>query len=225
MCPKSPEDHAFMKDKPYMRAVGKLLWLALATRPDLAYTVGQLARFNSCPGPDHWVAVKRVLRYIAGTLDYKLVYGPSSHPINFLTYSDADYAGCPDTAKSTSGYVVLMAHSSTKSEYVAAESASREMAFFHYVLEDLGYSVSLPLPLAMDNESAIAASKNPEHQGRMKHIDPIYHGFRECVQLQEVLPYYVPTLKMAADILTKPLDKPKVVDGVQMLGLKNGEMM
>jgi hypothetical protein len=118
-----------------------------------------------------------------------------------------------------------VARSSTESEYVAAESASREMAFFRYVLEDLGYSVSLPRPLAMDNESAIAASKNPEHQGCVKHIDPIYHGFRECVQLQEVLPYYVPTLKMAADILTKPLDKPKVVDGVQMLGLKDGEMM
>ena len=240
MCPQTAEDKEYMKDKPYMRAVGKLLWLALATRPDLAYTVSQLARFNSCPGPQHWTAVKRAFRYIAGTLDYKLTYGPSPHPTHFLTYSDADYAGCPDTAKSTSGYVLLMggaavswssklqtrvARSSTESEYVAGESASREMAFFHHILTDMGYQVPQPRPLAMDNESAIAAARNPEHQGRMKHIDPIYHGFRESVQLQEVSPYYVPTQAMAADILTKPLDRQKVVDGVKMLGLEDGKMM
>jgi hypothetical protein len=94
------------------------------------------------------------------------------------------------------------------------------MAFFRYVFEDLGYPVSLPRPLAMDNQSAIAAARNPEHQGRMKHMDPVYHGLRESVELNEVAPYYVPTLQMAADILTKPLDRPKVVDGVQMLGLR-----
>jgi Reverse transcriptase (RNA-dependent DNA polymerase) len=58
MCPKTPEDIEFMKDKPYMRAVGKLIWLSLATRPDLAHSVSQLARFNANPGPAHWVAVK-----------------------------------------------------------------------------------------------------------------------------------------------------------------------
>ena len=62
--------------------------------------------------------------------------------------------------------------------------------------------------------------KNPEHQGRMKHIDPIYHGFRECVEHNEIAPYYVPTQEMAADILTKPLDRQLVVNGVSMLGLK-----
>ena len=63
---------------------------------------------NSCPGLLHWTAVKHVFRYIAGTLDYRLTYGPSPHPTHFLTCSDADYAGCFDTAKSTSGYVLLM---------------------------------------------------------------------------------------------------------------------
>ena len=113
-----------------------------------------------------------------------------------------------------------VACSSTEAEYIAAESAGREMAFFHHVFQDMGYSVSLPHPLAMDNQSAIQAAKNPEHQGRMKHIDPIYHGFRECVEHKEIAPYYVPTLQMAADILTKPLDRQLVVNGVTMLGLK-----
>ena len=113
-----------------------------------------------------------------------------------------------------------VARSSTEAEYIAAESAGREMAFFRYVFQDMGYSVSLPRPLAMDNQSAIQAARNPEHQGRMKHIDPIYHGFRECVEHKEIAPYYVPTLEMAADILTKPLDRQLVVNGVSMLGLK-----
>jgi hypothetical protein len=234
MCPQSPTDVEFMKDKPYMRAVGKLIWLALATRPDLAYTVSQLARFNANPGPKHWEAIKRVFRYIKGTLDHSLVYDSSSHPCNFVTYSDADHAGCPDTAKSTGGYVVLMgggavswssklqtrvARSSTESEYMAAESASREMAFFKHVFSDFGFTISLPRPLAMDNQSAIAAARNPEHQGRMKHMNPIYHALRESVELEEVSPYYVSTSQMVADILTKPLDRAKVVAGCTMLGL------
>jgi hypothetical protein len=169
-------------------------------------------------------------------MDYKLVYGPSSHPANFITYSDADYAGDPDTAKSTTGYALLMggaavawssklqtrvARSTTESEYMAGEAASREIAFFRYIFEDLGFKVPLPRPLAMDNQSAIAAAKNPEHQGRMKHINPIYHGFREFVEHGEVAPYFVPTLSMAADILTKSLDKPKVLNCVKMLGLRS----
>jgi hypothetical protein len=236
MCPTTAEDFEFMKGVNYMRAVGKLNWLALATRPDISYAVSQLACFSSKPGPQHWQAVKRLFRYIRGTMDYKLIYGPSSHPANFITYSDADYAGDPDTAKSTTGYALLMggaavawssklqtrvARSTTESEYMAGEAASREIAFFRYIFEDLGFKVSLPRPLAMDNQSAIAAVKNPEHQGRMKHINPIYHGFREFVEHGEVAPYFVPTLSMAADILTKSLDKPKVLNCVKMLGLRS----
>jgi hypothetical protein len=76
-------------------------------------------------------------------LDYKIVYGPSSHPANFTTYSDSDYA---DTAKSTSGFVLLM--------------GGREMAFFRYVFQDMGYLVSLPRPLAMENQSAIGCQES-----------------------------------------------------------------
>ena len=73
----------------------------------------------------------------------------------------------------------------------------------------------------MENEflQHIQAAKNPEHQGRMKHMNPIYHGFRESVELGEVAPYYIPTLAMPADILTKALDRVKVLACNKMLGL------
>jgi len=123
MSPQTPAD-VEMKDKPYMRAVGKLNWLALATRPDISYTVSQLARFNSNPGPQHWQAVKRLFRYIQGTIGGAAVAWSSK-------------------------LQTRIARSTTESEYVAVTSATKEIAFFRYVFEDLGYPV--PRPLAMDN--------------------------------------------------------------------------
>ena len=112
-----------------------------------------------------------------------------------------------------------VARSTTESEYMAAEAASREMAFFHYIFKDLGFPICLPRPLAMDNQSAIAAAKNPEHQGRMKHMNPIYHALRESVEHGEVSPYFIPTHEMTADIFTKALDRSKVDNCVKLLGL------
>lgn len=233
-CPQNDEDRAFMKDKPYLRAVGKLNYLALATRPDISFAVSTLARFGANPGPNHWAAVKHLLKYIKGTMDYKITYGPSPHPTAFLSFSDADYAGDQDKARSTSGWVILMgggavswssklqtrtAESTTEAEYISGESVTREMAFFRWILEDLGYKLDLPRPLGMDNQSAIAAAKNPEHQGRMKHMNPIYHAFRDRVELKEVSPYYISTSSMPADILTKPLHRDKVKTCCDLMGI------
>ena len=78
MAPSSLEDIKFMKTVPYLSAVGSLMYLAITTRPDISYAVGVLARFNSNPGPIHWKAAKHVFRYLKGTLDLKLEYGPSA---------------------------------------------------------------------------------------------------------------------------------------------------
>ena len=232
--PMSQDDLRFMQDKPYGRAVGKLNWLALCTRPDISHAVGVLARFSSCPGPEHWKAVKHLLCYITGTVDYKLTYCDTPHPRDFRMYSDADFAGDADSGRSTSAYVLTMgggavswssklqsrvARSTTEAEFIAGEAAGREIAFFRYILDDLGYPVVLPRPLAMDNQSAIRVAKNPEHQGKMKHLPPIYYGFRDQVEEGEVAPYFIPTEAMPADMLTKALSRDKVERNVGMLGL------
>src|ERR1700734_3160464 len=98
MAPQSEDDVAFMKSVPYINAVGSLMYLAITSRPDIAYSVGVLARFNSNPGPLHWKAVKHLLRYCKGTMDLKLVYGPGN--------SDADHGGNSDNGRSTGGYLV-----------------------------------------------------------------------------------------------------------------------
>jgi hypothetical protein len=108
--PKTPEEKSDMENIPYISAVGSLMYLATMTRPDIAYTVGVFARFNSNPGMAHWKAVKHLFRYLKGTMDMKLEYGPdpSIGDQMFATYSDADHGGDKDCGKSTSGYMVKL---------------------------------------------------------------------------------------------------------------------
>jgi len=73
-CPQTPAEVEFMKSVPYLAAVGALMYLATSTRPDIVYTVGYLARFNSNPGVAHWHAVKHLLCYLKGTADYSITY-------------------------------------------------------------------------------------------------------------------------------------------------------
>jgi len=87
-----------MKAIPYRELIGKLLYLAIATRPDIAYVVGVLCRFVENPGLLHWHAAKQVLRYLKGTTGMRPVYSCSSTPDLFTTYSDADLSGNPDNS-------------------------------------------------------------------------------------------------------------------------------
>src|SRR5882762_3611032 len=106
MAPQNKDDIIFMKSIPYINAVGSLMYLAITSYPDIAYSVRVLARFNSNPGPLHWKVVKHLLRYCKGTMDLKLVYGPSDSSQLFTSYSDADHGGNPDNGHSTGGYLV-----------------------------------------------------------------------------------------------------------------------
>ena len=157
MGPATSADVRDMQDVPYGQAVGSLFYLAVATRPDIARTVGNLARFSKNPGMTHWKAVKHLFRYIKGTLDYKLTYSSSSDSELFTSYTDADHAGCPDTGRSTSGYVIKMgtgaiswssrlqsivALSTTEAEFVAAVSAGQEMLWLRNLLTEFRFDVS-----------------------------------------------------------------------------------
>ncbi|XP_061999109.1 secreted RxLR effector protein 161-like [Rosa rugosa] len=98
-----------MKGRPYARLIGSLMYAQVCTRPDLAYAVGILSRFQSNPGHEHWVAAKKVLRYLQKTKSYLLVYKKVEN-LDVIGYTDADFAGkYPDSTKSTSGYVFMMA--------------------------------------------------------------------------------------------------------------------
>ena len=107
-CPRNDFESKFMQNIPYASAVGSLMYAQVCTRPDLAYIVGMLGRYQSNPGREHWVAAKRVFRYLQNTKDYMLTYRRSDK-LEIIGFSDSDFAGCQDSRKSTSGYVFLLA--------------------------------------------------------------------------------------------------------------------
>ena len=224
LTPATPEDSAAFEatGENYRRAVGLLNYLVLCTRPDLALVASQLAQFLERPGLDHWAAFKRVLRYLRHTSNVGLTLGGS--PVKLTSYSDSDYAGCPTTRRSITGYCSVVAGgcvswrarkqptvatSSTEAEYRAAYEAAQETVWLRQLLSDLGYPQTTATILHCDNQGALALSKNPLYQSRSKHFDVTHHWIREKVEDGTIKPLYICTSDMLADFLTKALHFPK----------------
>jgi hypothetical protein len=236
----SKEEKDYMLGVPYLSAVGSLMYLAIGTRPDIAYAVGLLSRFNSCPGKVHWDAIQRVFRYLKGTLDHCLEFGPSnSGGVSLSVFSDSDYAGDTEKACSTSGYATfigsscvnwssrrqeVVAKSTTEAELYAANSGASDGTWMTYLLQELGYPQDSPFPLRMDNESTIKVTKNPEHHGRMKHIDTKYYWIRDQVELGKLKIEWVSSKDNCADILTKALPRDLHQQQCSLLGLRKLEL-
>ena len=238
MCPKTPEERAEMSKVPYINAVGALMYLATCTRPDIAYTVSKLAQFNTNPGRQHWIAVKHLFRYLKATMGLKLTYAPDpSSKELFTTYTDADHGMDTDSRRSRGGYLVkigtgavdwssklqsIATLSTTEAEYIAAVEAGKEIAWMRNVFTELGYPVTdKPSILHVDNNSAISVTKNPEHFGRLKHLDLRFYWLRDVCEAGMIDPAFCPTTEMPADILTKALVKAKVVLFRSMMGLQD----
>jgi transposase InsO family protein len=235
MSPQSPEEQKVMDKIPYLSAVGTLQYLATSTRPDISFAVGVLARFNCNPGIQHWSAVKHLFRYLKGTLDYKLVYGPTDSSELFITYTDADHGGNLDNGRSTGGYAIvigggavswssrlqpIVALSTTEAEYVAATEAGKELIWMRNLLNEFGYTHTSASHLLIDNNSAVTVSKNPEHHGRMKHLDLRFFWLRDNVEAGLITPIHIPTTLQAADIFTKPLKRQKIDVCLGLLGIQ-----
>jgi hypothetical protein len=202
---------------PYRELVGSLMHLAVTVRPDIAFAVGALARYMASPSLVHWQAAKGVLRYLSGTDDCGITYGPNKSGL--IGYCDADYAGDIDTRRSTSGYVFVLnggaitwqskrqqtvAASTTEAEYMSAAVAVKEGLWLRKLLVDLGFDLGT-VSIMADNQSAIKLLRNPVFSARSKHIDVIHHFARERVLRKEVAFKYISTDKMLADVFTKPL--------------------
>lgn len=204
----------------YSQLIGSLIYLSVCTRPDISQALGALARYMAAPTVVHWQAAKGVLRYIAGTPNFGITFGG----LELTAYCDADYAGDVDTRRSTTGYVFIMgggaiswssrlqptvAASTTEAEYMAAAYAIKEGLWLRTLLSDLGLKLD-SITIEADNQSAIKLLKNPVFSMRSKHIDVIYHFARERVMRKDISFKYIPTTKMVADALTKPLPTAKL---------------
>ena len=105
-CPTTDEEKQAMATVPYRQAVGRLNYLAVSTRPDIAAAVSIVSRFSHNPGIQHWGAVKHILSYLKGTINYSLRVSPSN--MTLAGYSDANWGGDPDNRRSTSGYCFFL---------------------------------------------------------------------------------------------------------------------
>ena len=199
--------------------IGSLLYLC-ASRPDIMLSGGICARFQSAPKEIHYMAVKRIFRYLAHTPNFSLWY-PKGANFNLVGYSDSDWAGDCVERKSMSGGCQFLGRSlvswsskkqncvslsSTEAEYVAAASCCAELLWMRQTLKDYGVTCD-KVPLLCDNQSAIKISLNPVQHSKTKHIDIRHHFIREHIKLGDIEVHFIHTEEQLADIFTKPLDE------------------
>nr|XP_020162313.1 uncharacterized mitochondrial protein AtMg00810-like [Aegilops tauschii subsp. strangulata] len=190
----------------YRSIVGALQYLTL-TRPEIQYAVQQVCLHMHAPRDVHWAAIKRILRYICGTMDLGVTLHASADTA-LTAYSDADWAGCPDTRCSTSGYCVYLgpsliswsskrqptvSRSSAKSEYRAVANAVAECSWLRQLLQELSCPVDRATVVYCDNVSAVYLSANLVHHRQAKHIELDIHFVREQVALGHIRVLHVPT--------------------------------
>lgn len=209
-------------EKKCRELLGRLMYTMLGTRPDICFALSYLSRFQVYASLELWKALKRILRYIKGTLDYKLNY-EAGQDTPLLGYTDADWAGDKCCRKSTSGYIMkvygctvswcsskqqCIALSSTESEYIALGKGIAEGCWVRNLLKEIGLKCN-SFVIFVDNQSAIHVSKNPEQHRKLKHIDLKYHFIRDKVRKQIVVLRYICTDRQLADIFTKCLNREK----------------
>ena len=206
-------------DRPYLELLGAVLYIANSTRPDLAYSVSELSRYSSHPGRNHWNELKRILYYLNETKEHGLVYKGKKSPV-IIGFVDASYARCPITRKSRHGAVLLhsggavdwrsqmqkiVATSSMEAEYVGLCTAVKMACWLQSCMHELQLSRQSKITIGMDNQSAIIFAEEQIVQDRSKHIDIKFHYTREQIINGLIGLQYVPTNKLPADMLTKPL--------------------
>ncbi|GJX76081.1 retrovirus-related pol polyprotein from transposon TNT 1-94, partial [Tanacetum coccineum] len=199
--------------------VGSLMYLT-ASRPDLVFAVCMCARYQAKPTKKHLEAIKRIFRYLKGTINMGLWY-PKDNAMSLTAYADADHAGCQDSRRSTSGSAQFLgdrlvswsskkqrstAISTTEAEYIAMSGCCAQILWMRSQLKDYGFLFN-KIPLYCDNKSAIALSCNNVQHSRSKHIDIRHHFIREQVENGVVELYFVETNYQLADILTKALPR------------------
>ncbi|SOV04541.1 uncharacterized protein UDID_17122 [Ustilago sp. UG-2017a] len=210
------------QQKEYPVIVGKLLWVANSTRPDLSLTVGVLTRHMREPSQEHYQAAQRVLRYLKSTKQVGLVYRANELQEPLVVHSDANWASdATIQRRSTLGSVVLVYRnpvawksvtqkcvslSAVEAEFIAATEATCEVLLLKQLLRSIGIATGTPT-VYLDNTGCIQVSKDPAQHWKLKHIDTKYHFVCNNIQEGRVQIKYVDTTRNLADVLTKPIGR------------------
>lgn len=214
---------------PYQSLVGSLQWLASTTRPDIAYAVSQVARFQAAWSVSHWMLAKHILHYVKGTPTLGITFSPG--PFDPTAFSDSDFLQCVTSRRSVTGYIILatngpvcwqsqrqsvIALSTTEAEYMAACDCAKQVSWIRSFLFDIHHPFEGPTDFRMDNTSAISIAEGESVKARSKHIDRRFHFIREQLQQGKLHISYIPTAEMCADFLTKPLGPTAIVHALKL---------
>lgn len=216
---------------PYQRLIGSLMYLAVLTRPDIAYSVSYLSQFNNSYSHVHFNYAKRILRYLYKTKDYYLKY--SQGKADLTGYVDADWASDAIDRRSYTGFCFLkcgsavsweskkqrtVALSSCEAEYMALSEASREAIYLQSLEIEIVGSCN-KIIVFNDSQSALKLANSHQSHKRSKHIDVRYNFIREVIDNEIIETKYVQTSHMPADLLTKGLSGIKHYQFMKTLGI------
>nr|XP_019068974.1 uncharacterized protein LOC109120063 [Solanum lycopersicum] len=203
----------------YQRLIGKLLYLTI-TRPDICFSVQVLSQFMQHPKVSHWEAALRVVRYIKRSPGLGVMLRRGTGVTKLTGYFDSDWSSCPNTRRSTTGYMVKLgdsliswkskkqqtvSRSSAEAEYRSLAALVAELIWLAGLLNELHFSGATPISVFTDSKSAIQIAENPVFHERTKHIDIDCHFIREKVKSGFIDIQHLSTTMQPADILTKGL--------------------
>ena len=242
--PKIVTNDIAKQQEKYRSNVGIFLFLARCTLPAIAYAVGRLARFGSNSGPPHWKEMQHLVKYVKSVRNSGLKYTrpDPKDPLfinaatptaimsewnrnkpHFRCYTDSDFAGCPDTNRSTSGNCIrwmgaaiswgstlqaCVTLSTAEAEMVALTKGAQDVIWLRRFISELcGSDIKVPSPIYCDNRATLALLENRQFHSRTKHIALRENFVRERTDTLELSPIFVPTLSNAADVFTKPCNQ------------------
>ena len=204
----------------YRRLVGRLIYLTI-TRPDLTYAVHILSQFMESPKEEHMEAALRVVRHIKGTAGQGILLRRDSS-LQLIGYCDSDWAACPLTRKSLTGYFIMLggspiswktkkqstvSRSSAEAEYRSMAAAASELTWLKAFLAALGAFLEKPMRLFCDNQAALHIAHNPVFHERTKHIELDCHFVREKLENGMLELHKISTTHQPADMFTKALGR------------------
>jgi len=203
----------------YQRLIGKLLYLTI-TRPDICFSVQVLSQFMQHPKVSHWEAALRVVRYVKRSPGLGIMLKRGTGVTKLTGYCDSDWASCPNTRRSVTGYMVKLgdsliswkskkqqtvSRSSAEAEYRSLAALVAELIWLAGLLDELQFTVDIPISVFTDSKSAIQIAENPVFHECTKHIDIDCHFIREKVKSGFIDLKHLCTTMQPADILTKGL--------------------
>ena len=228
---------ARMESYPYRQVVGKLMYLAVCTRPDISQAVSELSRFNANPGLKHWESAMRVLRYLSGTAGVGLLFKKGASK-DLWGYVDASHTSCPDSGKGRAAYVFMSGGapvswaskrvgsdslSSCETEYMGLTLAAQEASYLGDLMGEMygvkGKSNVMCIELMTDSQSAKSLAENPVYHGRSKHIRAKWHFIRKRVEMGMVKLVDVRTELMGADMMTKSVGPAVLGVNMKLIGM------